>query len=183
MTGTLVDGLLSSIYPAIHLIEPRYYSGSNGFEQEHAVYDFDNNIVGWTKLWKIQEILKKHSIRRTFKSVYGEESKQIFLEYVELDGHLKKLYDELETTALIELEDCRSGTRFEHKREVVEVSPTALPPPLLSNTWDKRGRQAGIPGFDEGSVDTKGAGAPHSRRELQAEKRAVHRVRRLRARA
>ena len=109
MTGTLVDGLLSSIYPAIHLIEPRYYAGSRGFEQEHAVYDFDNKIVGWTKLWKIQEILKKHSIRRTFDSVYGAESKQIFLEYVELDGPLKKLYDELETTALIELEDTVAG--------------------------------------------------------------------------
>ena len=109
MTGTLVDGLLSSIYPAIHLIEPRYYAGSQGFEQEHAVYDFDNKIVGWTKLWKVQEILKKHSIRRTFESVYGVESKQIFLEYVELDGQLKELYKELETTALIELEDAVAG--------------------------------------------------------------------------
>ena len=109
MTGTLVNGLLSSIYPAIHLIEPRYYASSHGFEMEHGVFDFNNKIVDWTKLWKIQEILKKHSIRRTFKSVYGEESKQIFLEYVELDGPLKKLYDELETTALIELEDAVAG--------------------------------------------------------------------------
>ena len=109
MTGTLVDGLLSSIYPAIHLIEPRYYAGQQGFEHEHAIYDFNNKIVGWTKLWKIQEILKRHSIRRTFESVYGKESKQIFLEYVELDGQLKELYNELETTALIELEDAVAG--------------------------------------------------------------------------
>ena len=109
MTGTLLDGLLSSIYPAIHLIEPRYYAGSHGFEQEHAIYDFDNKIVGWTKLWKIQEILRRHSIRRTFESVYGAESKQILLEYVELDGHLKKLYEELEATALIALEDAVAG--------------------------------------------------------------------------
>ena len=47
MTGSLINGRLSSAYPTIKMIEPRYYSSYENFLFTHAVRDpFTNKIEG-----------------------------------------------------------------------------------------------------------------------------------------
>ncbi|MBN9548785.1 MAG: hypothetical protein J0H31_07865, partial [Alphaproteobacteria bacterium] len=48
MTGTLVSGRLDSAYPAIRVIEPRYYPSYKGFYYYHAI---DDPITGKLKAW------------------------------------------------------------------------------------------------------------------------------------
>ena len=45
MTGTLIDGKLSSAYPSIHVINPLYYGSYEGFMMEHAITDDYGNVV------------------------------------------------------------------------------------------------------------------------------------------
>jgi len=108
MTGTLINGSLQTAFPAIHVIEPRYYGGRRGFMFEHAalVDDYDRVIV-WKNEDKLSKIIEKHSIRRTFEEVYGEEDVVFQTEYVEMDEKVREKYDEFEEQAMLELEDGR----------------------------------------------------------------------------
>lgn len=105
MTGTLIDGRYSSAYPAIHVIEPRYYGSEANFIATHAELDFYGNIIGWQKPEKIRAILAKHSVRHTFEEVYGPEAKIIIPEPVSMSPKQAKMYEVLHEKALIELED------------------------------------------------------------------------------
>ena len=106
MTGTLVNGRLDSAFPAVHVIEPRYYGSLHGFYFQHAavVDDYDRVIV-WKNEGKLGEILKRHSIRRTFEEVYGEEDVVFQTEYVEMDEKTREKYDMFHEQAMLELED------------------------------------------------------------------------------
>lgn len=105
MTGTLIDGRYSSAYPAIHVIEPRYYGNEANFIATHADLDFYGNIIGWQNPEKIKAILAKHSVRHTFEEVYGPEAKIIIPEPVNMSPKQAKMYGVLHEKALIELED------------------------------------------------------------------------------
>ncbi len=74
MTGTLIDGKLSSAYPSIHVINPLYYGSYEGFMLEHAITDTYGNVVAWRNPEKIKKILGRHAIRHTFKEVFGDEA-------------------------------------------------------------------------------------------------------------
>lgn len=111
MTGTLVDGRLDSVYPAIHIIEPRYYSSYENFLKTHEVKDYLGKRIGWTGHEKIRAILGHHCIRRTFEMVYGVEKPVIQVERVDMGTKQRAIYDKFEKEAMIELEDrfIRSG--------------------------------------------------------------------------
>jgi len=108
MTGTLINGRLDSAYPAISVIEPRYYGSLQGFYFEHAaVVDDYGRVVVWKNENKLRQILARHSIRRTFEEVYGEEPVAFYTQYVEVDESVKVHYDKFHEEALLELEDGR----------------------------------------------------------------------------
>lgn len=106
MSGTLINGKLSTAWPAFHKIEPRYYPmGIESFMNHHAVYDDYGKVLFWKNHHKLAAILGKHGIRRTFKSIFGEQEVVIQVEEVDLTPKQRARYDEFEQKALIELDD------------------------------------------------------------------------------
>lgn len=105
MTGTLIDGRLDTVYPCIHVIEPRYYGSFEAFKRIHAIEDFDGNVVSWKNHARLAKILSRHFIRRTFEATYGKNEVVMQVEEVDMAPQQRELYEELEDTAVLELED------------------------------------------------------------------------------
>ena len=105
MTGTLIKGRLSSAYPMIHVIEPRYYPSFNAFMNIHAITDDYGNVIGWQDSDRIARIISRHCIRRSFEDIYGPEAKVIVTEKVAMSPKQRAAYDEFEKAAVLELED------------------------------------------------------------------------------
>lgn len=105
MTGTLINGRLSSAYPFISIVSPGSYSSYEAFLLEHAVTDGYGKIVAWTRPGKIAKILGKYCIRHSFEEIYGKEAKIIINEQCEMDPAQRRAYDEFSETALLELEE------------------------------------------------------------------------------
>jgi SNF2 family DNA or RNA helicase len=105
MTGTLIRGKLDSAYPAIHIIEPRYYFSHEDFLNQHMLKDYFGNKIGWTGHQKLADILGTHAIRRSFQEVYGAEAKVIQIELCEMGVKQREVYEQFEAEALLELED------------------------------------------------------------------------------
>lgn len=108
MTGTLVDGRLDSVFPAIHAIEPCYYGSRQGFLDEHAL-SFDNfdRVTQWYNFEKVTAILQRHSVRHTFEEVYGPEPVYFETRVVPMGPLCREKYDEFHDQAMLELEDLR----------------------------------------------------------------------------
>lgn len=133
MTGTLIAGKLTSAYPVIHVIEPRYYGSARQFYAYHALEDEYGTFLCWRNHEKLQRIFARHSIRRTFEEVYGKESKEVFVERVEMAPKQREMYDELEKTAMLELEDSfldagAPGVMVVRCRQIM-AHPDAIPDP------------------------------------------------------
>lgn len=108
MTGTLVDGKLDSTFPAIHVIEPRYYGSYGGFLDEHAAWIDDyGKVTMWQHEEKITKILDRHAVRHSFEEVYGPEPVHFETKYVEMGPKCREKYDEFHELAVLELEDSR----------------------------------------------------------------------------
>lgn len=106
MTGTLIDGRLSSAYPAIRVIEPRYYRDYKQFLWQHAVMDEWGTVQMWTNHAKIKRILQRHAVAMTFEEAYKDSPKPIIIpEKCQLAMQHRKYYEEFEEKALLELED------------------------------------------------------------------------------
>lgn len=106
MTGTLIDGRLDSAYPAIRIVNPGYYASYDSFLRQHASYDFDGRINGWTNHKKIAQILGKIAVGITFQEAYKDSPKPVLIHQVcQISPEHKKFYKEMEEDALIELED------------------------------------------------------------------------------
>lgn len=105
MTGTIIDGRLDTVYPCIHVIEPRYYGSFNAFKKIHAVEDLDGKVVGWKNHDRIGRILSRHFIRRTFEATYGKNEIVMQVEQVAMSAEQRALYDEFEASAVLELDD------------------------------------------------------------------------------
>lgn len=106
MTGSLVDGQLDSAFPAVHVIEPRYYGSHQGFLDAHAGFIDDyGRVLFWNNTEKLKAILDRHSITRTFAEVYGEE--QVVPEHVLVDvtPKVRAAYQQFHEQAMLELED------------------------------------------------------------------------------
>ncbi|MBN7759821.1 hypothetical protein JYP52_01615 [Nitratireductor aquibiodomus] len=132
MTGTLVSGRLDSAYPAIRVIEPRYYPSYKGFYYYHAIEDpFTGKLSSWRNHDKLSAIFRKHAIRYTFESVYGKEAKVIIPEWVEMSEKQRELYDKFKDDAFIELEKffldgTEPGVGFIRARQIME-HPNVFP--------------------------------------------------------
>lgn len=108
MTGTLINGRLDTAFPALHVIEPRYYGNRMGFYYEHvAAMDDYGRPIRWKNEAKLSAIINKHSIRRTFEEVYGKEDVVFFAETIDMHEKVREAYDEFHETAILELQDGR----------------------------------------------------------------------------
>ncbi len=106
MSGTLIDGRYNSAYPAICVIEPRYYLNYENFMHYHAIYNTWGQVVGWRNPDKIKEILKRHSCSISVEEAYKDRKENIIIyEKCQLDDKHKKAYLQMEKDALLELED------------------------------------------------------------------------------
>lgn len=106
MTGTLIDGRLSSAYPAIRVIEPRYYASYKNFLYQHAITDDFGTVIEWTNHAKIKRILAREAVAMTFEEAYKGSPKPIIIpEKCGMDKVHLNAYKEFEDKALLELED------------------------------------------------------------------------------
>ena len=106
LTGTLVNGTLDSVFSAIQCIEPRYYGSFKAFRNLHVGFEDDyGRVLEWVKTDRVEKIIKKHSVRRTFEEVYGEKDHVMHIESIALDKKHYELYEEWHDAVLIELED------------------------------------------------------------------------------
>lgn len=108
MTGTLIDGTLDTVFPAIHAIEPRYYGSFQGFRDQHALFvdDYDRVQV-WHNEAKIGQILLRHAVRHTFEEVYGDEPVHFETVVVPMGEKCREAYEQFHDNAMLELEDDR----------------------------------------------------------------------------
>lgn len=125
MTGTLIDGKLSSAYPAIKVIEPRYYLSEPNFLNYHAIKDIDGNVVAWKNHDKLSKIFGRHAIRRTFASVHGEQEVVHIPEMVDMEDKQRRYYDTFHDEAVLELErffldGTQPGVAFIRARQLME---------------------------------------------------------------
>ena len=125
MTGTLVSGKLTSAYPAIHIVEPRYYQSAKSFEYQHAIKDFDGKIIGWKNHQKLSAILGRHAIRRTFESIHGREDPIIIPEVVKMSERQRRFYDKFHKDAILDLQKfyldgTQPGVSFLRARQLME---------------------------------------------------------------
>lgn len=106
MTGTLVDGRLDSAFPAIHVIEPRYYGSYGGFLDEHSAWIDDyGKVKAWQGEDKLRKILARHAVRHSFEDVYGKEPVHFETKMVPMGPKCRDKYDEFHELAMLELED------------------------------------------------------------------------------
>lgn len=129
MTGTIIDGRLSSAYPSIHIIEPKMYHSFAAFMLLHAIEDMSGRVLAWRNVQKLSDFFKRHAIRRTFEEVYGKEAKVILHEEIEMDPRQREAYDEFAATALLELEESflegsLPGVNFIRSRQLMEHPQT-----------------------------------------------------------
>jgi ERCC4-related helicase len=104
LTGTLIDGKLSSAYPFIHAVEPRYYFNYRDFLNQHALIDDWGKPYAWVNRDKVKAILEKHSIRHTFEEIHGEENIVVIPEVAEMEPAHRKIYKKFLETNMVELE-------------------------------------------------------------------------------
>lgn len=134
MTGTIINGRLDSAFPALHVIEPRYYGSLQGFMFEHAaVVDDYGRVIVWKNESKLRQILERHSIQRTFEEVYGKEDVVFFTEYADLSEEIEPLYTQFHEQAMLELEDGRvldgsmAGVAVIRARQILSHPETMFP--------------------------------------------------------
>lgn len=105
MTGTIISGRYSSVYPAVAVIEPRHYLTYENFLRTHAVYNRFNQIVGWHNPEKIRKILQMYSSGLSDPFEGRKDLKEIIFEKAMFDPKQKSAYLEMEEDALLELDD------------------------------------------------------------------------------
>lgn len=134
MSGTIIDGRLSSAYPSIKIIEPKLYSSYDCFMLVHAIEDGYGRILAWQNPEMLSQFFGRRAIRRTFEQVYGKEGKVIIHEPCEMHPRQREAYDEFAATALLELEKSflegsLPGVNFIRARQLAE-HPQFFGPPL-----------------------------------------------------
>ena len=106
MTGTLLNGRLDSVFPAIHVIEPRYYGSYSGFRHQHVAFEDEyGRVLSWKNEEKVGAILIAHSVRHTFQEIYGDEPVEFLPDEVEMNPEMEEVYREFDEQAMLELDD------------------------------------------------------------------------------
>ena len=134
MTGTMINGRLSSAYPSIQVIDPNYYGSYRSFMWTHAIENDYGQVVAWQNPSKIKRFFQKYGIRHSFTEIYGEEAKVIINEKCQMDPRQREAYEEFEETALLELEESwlegtLPGVHLIRCRQIME-HPQVFGPPL-----------------------------------------------------
>lgn len=129
LTGTIINGRLSSAFPAVHVIDRWYYSSYECFMAIHAITDGRGKIYAWTRPEKLSEFFGKYAVRHSFEQVYGKEAKIVINEQCEMDPAQREAYREFELNALLELEDSwlegsLPGVNFIRCRQLMEHPQT-----------------------------------------------------------
>ncbi|AKU43598.1 nucleoside triphosphate hydrolase [Caulobacter phage Seuss] len=105
MTGTIINGRLDTAYPAIQSIDNRYYwGGYDHFLGEHAYLDDRGKPIAWHNHEKLGAILGRHGIRRTFKSIFGEQPVVPTVQWVEMCEAQRTMFEKFRKEAFLELE-------------------------------------------------------------------------------
>jgi len=125
MTGSIINGRLNSVYPAVHVVEPRYYASASDFDNYHGIRDWDNKIIGWGNHDKISKIFHRHGIRRTFAQVHGEQEVIFMPEMAKMIPTQRRMYDKFHNEAILELErffldGTQPGVAFIRSRQLME---------------------------------------------------------------
>lgn len=126
MTGSIYNGSPKTVYPAIQIIEPRYYGSPEMFSQMHDILDpWSKKVVSHCNLDRLQTILDKHSIKRLWTDVHGPE--EIVPEFcrVEMNDKQRTAYDRFREDAVLELErffidGTKPGVAFLRSRQIME---------------------------------------------------------------
>ncbi len=130
MTGTIINGRLSSVYSCIQLCDPKLYPhGYDQFEAFHSLKDSYGKTVAWINPSPISKFLGRYGVRQTFAQAYGKEMKAIVIEACDMDPKQYEAYKEFEETALLELEDSwlegtLPGVNFIRSRQLMEHPQT-----------------------------------------------------------
>jgi SNF2-related domain/Helicase conserved C-terminal domain len=164
MTGTLYRGKPDSAYTILSLIEPRYYGNIKAFQNTHHVRDlWTGEVTGYKNLARLAQIIKNHSISRSFESIFGPQEIIFQREVIDLHSRQQSLYEEFEVAALLDLEKfwldgSNPGTGFLRARQLLD-HPESFPD--LSGT--------GFMDVLQGAVSAK-----HERLELHLEDAAAN---------
>lgn len=138
MTGTIINGRLSSIYPSCQIIDQNYYPGGyRGFMMAHSIEDDYGRTVAWRNHERLGKFLYRYAIRHTFEEVYGPEAKVIINEKVQMDPAQREAYNEFEQTALLELEDSWLDGSFSKAVHVIHCRKIMEHPQTLGAPLDK----------------------------------------------
>ncbi|WP_419902165.1 helicase-related protein [Kiloniella sp.] len=152
MTGTLINGRLDSAYPTLHIIEPRYYFSWQAFQNYHAYFDEWGAIIGWKNHDRLGRIIERHSIRRTFEEIFGEQEVVYEHRTCEMSPRQRKAYIEFEKEGLLELEEdfldgssagvhairCRQIMANPEKFDLTKGEPTGKDEQLLIDIADHK---------------------------------------------
>lgn len=105
-TGTPIDGRLDSCFTAIHIVEPKYYGSYRGFLAQHAGFiDEYNKVMYWVEEEKVTKILDRHSVRRLWKDVHGEQDRNVtVVDDLPMKPKMAEAYREFEEMACVELD-------------------------------------------------------------------------------
>lgn len=140
MTGTILAGRLDAAYPAIKIIEPRYYHSYKGFLEYHEEKDlYSGKRTGWRNHDKIAEIFRRHGIRHTFREVHGDTAIVVMPEYVPMSAVQRELYDRFKEDAFLELDrffvdGTLPGVAFQRARQIME-HPNQFPDLTAPGKW------------------------------------------------
>jgi hypothetical protein len=132
MTGTLIDGRLDSAYPAIHVVEPRYYPlGYRQFLGQHAYLDEYDRPRAWYNHARLSQIIGRHSIRKLFKDIFGDQPVVHQTEWIDMAPKQRELYAKFEDEAYVELEKVvldgsQPGPALIRARQIMEI-PNQFP--------------------------------------------------------
>ena len=140
MTGTGYNGRPSTLYPAIQIIEPRYYGTPEAFSSVHDILDpWSKKVVGYANLDRLERILTHHSIKRLWTDVHGPEELVTEIVRCRMNERQRAAYDTFRDTALLELEQffvdgTEPGPAFIRSRQIME-HPNRFPNLVEVGKW------------------------------------------------
>lgn len=105
LTGTYINGRLSSAYPGLKLINPLYYPTYNNFMLWHAMLDEYGNPFMWKNHDRLEMLIDRHSRRITYEDAYGKEKKSIHAEMCTMSPSQAKAFTEIKQRGITELDD------------------------------------------------------------------------------
>lgn len=132
MTGTAYNGRPSTVYPALQIIEPRYYGTPEAFSMMHNIVDpWTGKVTGHCNLDRLEAILSKHSIKRLWTDVHGPEEIVVEVSRTPMNERQRAAYDRFRDEAILDLENffidgTKPGVAFTRARQIME-HPNVFP--------------------------------------------------------